>query len=244
MTMRLPAPLLAAAAAGALSLGLVAPAQASGTAAQGRSLVGTATCDQGQARLATSVDANGTEHGIVTVSGVSGRRWRGGIQLNPYGSLGGHAANGSQPGTRSGLFLAKHGRFSVSTRLRDGRSLDATASFRTPVLSLCSVSVMRHGDEYVVTGGLLSSGIGVRTGEGAAVETFVKGEIHHRYRLDVTVRTHSGVQHRTYERTANGIGMVIAALKDFKGLSGFTEASVTMKDLTVPVQAETFSIAR
>ncbi|MGZ4475903.1 MAG: hypothetical protein ACXVWW_09370, partial [Nocardioides sp.] len=89
MTMRTTS-LLAAAAAGVLSLGLMASsADAAQAARDGRGLVGTATCDQGQARLATRVSASGTERGTVTLTGLGNRSWRGGLQLNPGAALAG-----------------------------------------------------------------------------------------------------------------------------------------------------------
>lgn len=250
MTMRTTS-LLAAAAAGALSLGLMAtPAHAANAAASGR-LVGTATCDEGQARLVSSVDRTGTQRGHVTVTGVTSVRWSGGLQLNPYAALAAATADGDLSDSElSALlggprkhFVAKHGRFAASAKLRDSRSLDATGSFTSASLTLCSVGVISHAGQYAVTGAM-GDGLVVRTGHKAAMQAILSAVSHHRYRLAFTVRTAAGVQHRTVVRTAGSLDMLRYVVSDIKGLSGFTEASVAMTDLTVRTPVERYSIAR
>jgi len=242
---------LAAAAAGFLSLGLLASTADAAQATHGRSLVGTATCDQGQARLATTVDAAGTERGTVTLTGLGSRRWRGGLQLNPAAVLakvdnGDNKLDGAELKAMMGpkkVYLAKHGRISASAKMRGSRSLDAAASFTGPSMDICSITLMADRGQYAVSG--VMDSLAVRTGYAPAVQLAAMGEAHHRYLVTATVRTKAGVQHRTFIRRTGTVGVLEVTIRDFKGLAGFTEITASAKDLTVTdLPAETFSIAR
>jgi len=248
--MRRPAVLAAAAAASVISVGLIAPAaQAAPTPTSGR-LVATATCDEGQARLVSRVGRSGTQRAHVTVTGVTSTQWRGGLVLDPYDAFAADSGSDPSSGDMSGLlggpakhFVAAHGHFASSAKLRDSRSLDAVASFTSASLTLCTVGVISHAGQYAVTAGL-GDGLLVRTGRDATVQAIMAAESHHRYRLAFTVRTRAGVQHRTVTRTAGSLGVLRYVVSDFKGLSGFTQASVEMTDLTVRVPVERYSLAR
>ena len=138
--------------------------------------------------------------------------------------------------------LAKHGRISVSARLKDSRSLDAQASFASPVISTCSIGVASRGGQFMVMGdGMLS----VRAaGRHPMVQAMFSGEGRHRYRVTVAMTTRTGTQTRILTRTAGSPGMLPITVKDFKGLAGFTEVSVTAEDLTVALPVQTMTLGR
>ncbi|WP_017933123.1 hypothetical protein [Nocardioides sp. Iso805N] len=233
--------------AAAAALVLIAPtAQA---ASFGHKLSGSVSCDQGRAKLDTSVNHNGTERGKVALSGLGNKRWRGGLQLNPEAAYAAAAADGDLSdseleslidGPRK-IFVAKHGRFSQSRKMRDSRSLDATATFTSGV-EMCSISLGTDGGQFAVGGN--DGGVGVRVDSKPAVEAYVAGEAHHRFLFNFTVRTKAGTRHWTTVRTAGTIGAAEASMTGVKQLDSFSEASVTVTDLTVHIGSETFQLQR
>ncbi|WGL52959.1 hypothetical protein P5P86_03830 [Nocardioides sp. BP30] len=233
--------------AAAASVVLIVPsAQA---ASLGRKLSGTASCDQGQATLATSVNHAGTERGKVTLTGLGNKDWKGGLQLNPEAAYEAAMADGDLSDSELEAlfdgphksFVAKHGRISEKRKLRDSRSLDATANFRSGV-EVCSISVSGDAGQFVASGN--DGGIGVRVNGKPAVQAYVTGEAHHRFRFSFTVRTKAGTRHWSATRIAGSVGAAEATMPSVRELSSFTEASVTVTDLTVHIGSETFKLQR
>lgn len=236
-----------AVSAAAAAIVLIVPsAQA---ASFGHKLSGSVNCDQGRAKLDTSVNRQGTERGKVTLSGLGNKRWKGGLQLNPEAAYAAAAADGDLSdselealidGPRK-TFVAKHGGFSQSRKMRNSRSLDATATF-TSAVEMCSISLQSDGGQFAVGGN--DGGIGVRVDSKPAVLAYVSGESHHRFRFNFTVRTKAGTKHWTTVRTAGSMGAAEASMTGVKQLGSFSDASVTVTDLTVHIGSETFQLQR
>jgi hypothetical protein len=242
---------LAAALASVASLALTVPA--ADAVGAGRRLTGIASCDQGgHIRLTTTVNAAGTEHGKATVSGVRSKRWQGSLLLDPDALYEQMASD--DEATSDAAFetlmnntkrhVAKHGSFTVRAALPGARTLDATATFGTAGLDMCTVGLTVGDGTYAVSGNLFD-GLTVRTGRKPALAALASGESHHRYRIAVTVRTKAGVRHVTTMRTAGALGFVKASVRGIKGLASFREASVTITDTSLrPASVETYTLIR
>jgi hypothetical protein len=219
---------------------LIAPsAQASKPSHHRVSVV--ANCDEGQAALTTTVDRSGREHGKVTLTGLRNKRWHGGLVLAPERFFSDDSGDGFDALYPHKLYVAKHGRITASSSLRDARTLDAMATFNSGVKT-CSVSVFSNGQQYAVQGAM--DGLGVRTDHKPVVVASVSGEAHHRYRITLSVRTAAGVQHRTVVNTAGVYGAVEARVADFKKLSSFTDAQATVTDLNLHTVIDRFELKR
>lgn len=236
-----------AAIVAASSIALIAPAAQASTPNH-RHLTGIVSCDEGQAKLVTRVSKHGREHGKVTVTGLISKVWHGGLLLNPAAAF---AAAESADSVASDPFFkafhktydAKHGSFHAAASQRGARTLDAMAQFSAGP-KMCNVALGSDGENFMV-GGVMDS-LGVRSGDASHAPTViaeVSGEAYHRYRVEFSVRTSAGAQHRTVVRTAGVLGVIEPSV-GFKGLGSFTDAKATVTDLDLGRVIDRFELER
>jgi len=225
----------------ASSIALIAPS-AQASSPNHRKLTGITSCDEGQAKLVTTVSKGGREHGKVTVSGLISKRWRGGLLLNPAAAFSSDESSDGLDlifGKGRKTYVAKHGHFSAAASQRDARTLDAMAVFRAGP-KMCDISVGSDGEQFVVAGVMDTFGVKVDDG---TLTAQVSGDAYHRYRVEYSVRTSAGVQHRSLVRTAGAIG-ILEPSASFKHLGSFTDAEATITDLNLHTVIDRFRLER
>lgn len=233
------ATMLAAAIAAAASITLIAPTAHAATA--GQRLTAVSSCDSdGHIKLASNIDAAGIQHVKATVTQVKEKRWAGQLVLRPD-----EADIGDTVGPEMEKFVAKHGGFSTAAQLPGATSLDALGTFASHDLrSMCDVEVVQHRDNKFAAIGI-GAGVALRTGPKPTVLAFAFAQQHHRYHFAFTVRTKAGTKRWSLNRTATDkFGIVQARTRDLKHLASFTEAAVTITDLTHRSDSASFKLTR